>query len=153
MAAAKRTTWAEEWRQTLPERDECEHSQNAAYRSIRPVCQNRGPAKGERKAVRIGPRVGSQRRRCCQWRRHYGPLLRRNRSGESGVPVWLRRRLHQVLHADTLGVNEPPTVFSRLASGTCSERSPVAPPELRTRRRSVKYASTAWISLRSAITP
>ena len=31
-------------RPTLPERDECEHSQNCARRSITPPCQNRGPA-------------------------------------------------------------------------------------------------------------
>ena len=49
MAAAKRTTWAEEWWQTLLERDKYEHSQKSARRSITPPCQNRGPAKDERK--------------------------------------------------------------------------------------------------------
>ena len=48
---------------TLPERDEFQHSQNFACRSIRPPCQNRGPAKDERKTVRIRPRVCGQRRR------------------------------------------------------------------------------------------
>ena len=40
-----------------------QHSQNFARRSITPPCQNRGPAKDERKTVRIRPRVGGQRRR------------------------------------------------------------------------------------------
>ncbi len=63
MAASKRTTGAEEWRQTLPKRDAFQHSQNSARRSIMAPCQNRGPAKDERKTVRIHPCVGSQRRR------------------------------------------------------------------------------------------
>ena len=33
----------------LPKGDVCEHSQNSAHRSITSPCQNRGPAKGERK--------------------------------------------------------------------------------------------------------
>ena len=49
MAAAKRTTGAEEWWQTLPEKDGFEHSLNSCSRSITPPCQNRGPAKDERK--------------------------------------------------------------------------------------------------------
>ena len=47
---------------SLPERDECEHSQNFARRSITAPCQNRGPAKDGRKTPRIRPRVGGQRR-------------------------------------------------------------------------------------------
>ena len=58
-AAAKRTTGAEEWWQILPERDEFEHSQNSTYRSIMPPCQNRGPAKDERKTLWIRPCVGA----------------------------------------------------------------------------------------------
>ena len=34
-------------RPTLPERDECEHSQNSGSRSMMLPCQNRGPAKNE----------------------------------------------------------------------------------------------------------
>ena len=49
MAAAKRTAGAEEWWQTLSERDAFQHSQNFACCSIAPPCQNRGPAKDERK--------------------------------------------------------------------------------------------------------
>ena len=63
MAAAKRTTGVEEWWQTLPERDRFEHSQNFAHRSITPPCQNRGPAKDERKTLWIRLRVDGQRRR------------------------------------------------------------------------------------------
>ena len=50
-------------RPTLPKGDRCEHSQNSGGRNIAPPCQNRGPAKDERKTVRIRPRVGGQRRR------------------------------------------------------------------------------------------
>ena len=50
MAAAKRTTGAEEWWQTLPERDEFEHSQKSGSPSMMLPCQNRGPAEDERKA-------------------------------------------------------------------------------------------------------
>ena len=48
MAAAKRTTGAEEWWQTLPEKDVFQHSQNFACYSIAPPCQKRVPAKDER---------------------------------------------------------------------------------------------------------
>ncbi len=51
------------WWPTFPQRDICEHSQNSARRSITPPCQNRGPAKDERKTVWICPRVGGQRHR------------------------------------------------------------------------------------------
>ena len=40
-----------------------QHSQNSARRSITPLCQNRGPAKDERKTPRMRPRVSSQQRR------------------------------------------------------------------------------------------
>ena len=59
MAAAKRTTGAEEWWQTLPEKDAFQHSQNSTRRSITLPCQNRGPAKDERKTVRIRPCVSA----------------------------------------------------------------------------------------------
>ena len=59
MAAAKRTAGAEEWWQTLPERDTFEHSQNSAHCSITPPCQNRGPVKYERKTLWIRPCVGA----------------------------------------------------------------------------------------------
>ena len=61
MATAKRTTWAEEWRQTLPEKDVFQHSQNSARPSIVPPCQNREPARDDRKTLQIRPRVGGQR--------------------------------------------------------------------------------------------
>ena len=51
------------WWPTLPERDEYEHSLNSGSRSMMLLCQNRGPAKDERKTPRIRPRVGGQRRR------------------------------------------------------------------------------------------
>ena len=41
----------------LPKGDEYEHSQNSARRSMTPPCQNRGPAEGERKTVRIRLRI------------------------------------------------------------------------------------------------
>ena len=59
MAAAKRTTGAEEWWQTLPERDEYEHSQNSDCRSITLPCQNRGPAKDDRKTLWVRPCAGA----------------------------------------------------------------------------------------------
>ena len=37
------------WWPTLPERDAFQHSLNSAHRSITLPCQNRGPAKDERK--------------------------------------------------------------------------------------------------------
>ena len=60
MAAAKRTAGAEEWWQTLPKMDGFEHSLNSGSLSMMPPCQNRGPAKDERKTVRTRPRVGGQ---------------------------------------------------------------------------------------------
>ena len=48
-------------RHALPERDEFEHSHKSTNHSIMPLCQNRGPAKGEWKGVRIRSRVGGQR--------------------------------------------------------------------------------------------
>ena len=52
MAAAKRTTGAEEWWEILPERDTFEHSQNYARRRITPPCQNCGPVRNDWKAFR-----------------------------------------------------------------------------------------------------
>ena len=63
MAAAKRTAGGEEWWQTLSERDAFQHSQNFACHGTMPPCQNRGPAKDERKTIRIRPPVSGQRRR------------------------------------------------------------------------------------------
>ena len=83
MAAAKRTAGAEEWWPTLLKRDEFEHSLNSGSRSITPPCQNLGPAKDERKALRIRPRAGGQRRRRQQPRDPAPPpgrLLRATRS-------------------------------------------------------------------------
>ena len=54
---------AGKWWPTLPERDEYEHSHKSAHRSMMPPCQNREPAKDERKTPRIRPRVGGRRRR------------------------------------------------------------------------------------------
>ena len=47
-------------RPTLPEGDECEHSQNYARHIITPPCQNRGPAKDERETLWIRPCVGAR---------------------------------------------------------------------------------------------
>ena len=58
-AAAKRTTGAEEWWQTLSERDAFQHSQNSASGSTRPPCQNRVPAKDDRKTLWVRPCAGA----------------------------------------------------------------------------------------------
>ena len=48
-------------RPTLLKRDTFQHSHNAAHRRITPPCQNRWPAKDDRKTIRLRPRVGGQR--------------------------------------------------------------------------------------------
>ena len=58
-AAAKRTTGAEEWWQTLPEKDECDHSQNSTRRSITPPCQNLGPVKDDRRTLWVRQYAGA----------------------------------------------------------------------------------------------
>ena len=59
--------------------DAFQHSQNSARRSITPLCQNRGPAKDERKTPRMRPRVSSQQRRR-QQPQHAAPGAGRLRS-------------------------------------------------------------------------
>ena len=60
MAAAKRTTGAEEWWQkTLLEKDECDHSQNSTRRSITPPCQNLGPVKDDRRTLWVRQYAGA----------------------------------------------------------------------------------------------
>ena len=63
--------------------DAFQHSQNSARRSITPLCQNRGPAKDERKTPRMRPRVSSQQRRR-QQPQHAAPGAGRLRAGLRG---------------------------------------------------------------------
>ena len=76
--------------------DAFQHSQNSARRSITPLCQNRGPAKDERKTPRMRPRVSSQQRRR-QQPQHAAPGAGRLRAGLRGCGqklwgYWARMR-------------------------------------------------------------